>query len=210
MDKFQDGQRVMVRKTEDEIILAPPEPGTVRRIKISGATAHIELDVRVAREGVHRFPATDSRARYVLAYPEDCDPMNAADSQQLCFVPVDRFGRDHHSTLLYIETRCVDHGGKVIDENLRCDPKRHPGHGHNGRWDPKYGTRLVDNTVLSAHDDWDCIDDLEAAGLIERHGSTINPIFRLTTAGYAMASTLRRDRAERVFAKTAEKTASNV
>jgi len=49
----------------------------------------------------------------------------------------------------------------------------------------------------------DCIEDLEEAGLIEWHGSAVNPIFRLTEAGYAMASALRKERAERDFAKTA-------
>ena len=201
MDKFQSDQRVMVRKTENGVVLAPPQPGTVYRITISLGTAWIDLDERVDCAGVHPFPAGSKRGKRVVAYPSDCNPIEAfADSQNLCEVPVERFGRDHKSTLLYIETRCVDHGGKVIDENLRCDPKRHPGHGHLGRWDPKYGTRLVDDTVLSAHDDWDCIDDLVAAGLIERHGSTINPVFRVTEAGFAMVSALRRERAERVFA----------
>lgn len=210
MDKFQKAQRVMVRRTEDGILLAPPEPGTVRRIKISHDTAFIELDVRVDRTGVHPFPASDpTRGRFVVAYPDDCDPMDVADTQALCLVPVDRFGRDHISTLLYIESRCVDNAGKLQKENLRCNQSRHPIHAHaiddgsDGVWNPKYGTRLVDGTVLAAHDDWDCIDDLAAAGLVERHGSAMYPVFRLTDSGHAMVARLRKERAERVFAKTA-------
>ena len=209
MDKFQNAQRVMVRRTEDGVLLAPPEPGTVRRIKIRASTAFIELDVRVDRAGVHPFPASDpARGKYVIAYPNDCDPMNAADTQKLCFVPVERFGRDHISTLLYIESRYVDHAGKLLNDNLRCNQSRHPFHAHaiddgsDGVWNPKYGTRLVDGTVLAEHDDWDCIDDLVAASLIERHGSAMYPVFRLTDSGHAMVARLRKERAERVFAKT--------
>src|SRR4029079_15268500 len=99
--------------------------------------------------------------------------------------------------ILYIESRCVDHAGRLDDRNLRCNPERHTGHVKHGPWETAYGTRLSDGVVLAAHDDWDCIDDLEAAGLIERHGSAINSVFRLTSEVLCMVVMLRKERQER-------------
>lgn len=39
------------------------------------------------------------------------------------------WGRDHWSTLAFIETLCVDHHGGLSDKhrrNMRCNPERHP------------------------------------------------------------------------------------
>jgi hypothetical protein len=44
----------------------------------------------------------------------------------------------------------------------------------------KYPTRLRNDVELSDHDDWDCLDDAEAAGLIESAGTGINPTYKLT------------------------------
>jgi len=79
---------------------------------------------------------------------------------------------------------------------MRCDPKRHPllahadllGVLHDGG---KYPTRLKGGVELQDHDDWDCADDLETAGLIENIGTGANPRFRMTTEGNRMASLLR-------------------
>lgn len=129
-------------------------------------------------------------------------------------VPIELFGRDHWSTLLYVETRCVDYGGNLQRENMRCDPKRHPQFAHTNDGS-RYVTRLrvphpmpietlralaVEGgniTNLPDHDDWDCVDDLAAAGLLENIGTGANPKFRLTDKGWAFASRLRRWRAEK-------------
>ncbi|GAB2734739.1 hypothetical protein [Nocardioides pakistanensis] len=96
--------------------------------------------------------------------------------------PVDptRFGKDHYSSLLYVEVRAVDHKGFLAHDHMRCDGKRHPfllnakrrsiafgteqadAHG-------KYPTRLrrnADGTVdeLPDHDDYDCLGDMVACG----------------------------------------------
>lgn len=113
-------------------------------------------------------------------------------------IPSRYFGSDHDSTLLYLETRAVDHGGVPSFPNLRCDITRHPQFAHQatrllGRCPP---TRLMHDEELPDHDDWDCIEDMIAAGLIEWRRTGMNPVFWLTTAGWERAHHLRRVRAE--------------
>lgn len=107
----------------------------------------------------------------------------------------ERWGRDHQSVLLYLETRCVDYGGQVRTEQLRCNPTRHA-YGGGVRWSDKYTTRLREGVAAVGHDDWDCIDDLVAAGLVIWGGTGANPVFRLTDDGWREAGRLRRARAE--------------
>ncbi len=115
-------------------------------------------------------------------------------------VPVIRFGKDHWSTFAYIETCCVDNGGRVDLRRMRCNPERHPGlaglsvMGMNRAWEPRWGTRLKEG-IVADHDDHDCADDLEAAGLLENIGSGINPAFRLTAEGFQAAGLLRQHKA---------------
>lgn len=89
-----------------------------------------------------------------------------------------RFGRDHWSTLAYIETRTVDNKGLINHDGMRCDPQRHPimmqakgrallaGLRASGAG---YPTILAGGDALHDHDDYDCLDDLIAAGLLEVH-----------------------------------------
>lgn len=44
---------------------------------------------------------------------------------------------------------------------------------------------------MLGHDDWDCIEDLVAAGLVEWHGTGAQPVFRLTPEGERVAGLLR-------------------
>lgn len=62
---------------------------------------------------------------------------------------------------------------------LRCNPERHPMHAVNGKewrdawgsrlkgfWNPNHPNERFDEWQIPEHDDLDCLDDLEAAGLI--------------------------------------------
>jgi len=114
-------------------------------------------------------------------------------------VPIADFGRDHWSTFGYVETLCVDKDGLPDIRRMRCNPKTHPGLAHLP-WDKAYGTRLKGHmedfpNTLPMHDDWDCIDDLIAAGLMENIGNGINPKFKLTETGLAVAAALRAHKA---------------
>ncbi len=92
--------------------------------------------------------------------------------------PVDpaRFGHDHWSTFAYVETRTVDHRGTIDHDQMRCNSSRHPvmrsaktgflaASGDGSR----YPTQLAGDEELPGHDDYDCLDDLIAAGLLEVH-----------------------------------------
>ena len=113
-------------------------------------------------------------------------------------VPVSMWAKDHWSTFAYIETRCVDHKGIPAREHMRCDIELHPGLGHHrmglppsGVTTERYPTRLRDGVLLHDHDDWSCVDDMEAAGLLKWEGTGIHPIFVLTEKGKTVAGRLR-------------------
>ena len=115
-------------------------------------------------------------------------------------VPIERWGRDHWSVFAYAETCCVDGQGNIGRPDHRriyCDSDRHP-----GRWNywgnprqGKYPIRLAGDELLYDYDEWDCIDDLESAGLLELLGTGINPLFRMTELGLEYAARLRQHKA---------------
>lgn len=120
-------------------------------------------------------------------------------------VPIEMFGKDHWSTFAYIETRIVDHKGVPVRDHMRTDVDRHPGllgdtqsmHGIGTRpGDKKYPTRLKGGVDLKDHDDWDCVDDLAKAGLLEIHGTGINPMYKMTELGWKVAHQLRTFKAD--------------
>jgi hypothetical protein len=114
-------------------------------------------------------------------------------------VQMSEFGNDHWSLLAYVETLCVDSRGNGIGEidkrRLSCNPKRHPVHAVNEasgvRWKDDYSTRLAEGAKpVLGHDDWDCLDDLEAEGLIEIM-SEANGFVVLSDRGRELASRIR-------------------
>ena len=109
-------------------------------------------------------------------------------------IPMSQFGRDHWSTFAYLESRCVNHRGRPDRQHMRCDPERHPLHQNRGTHTGKTPspTRLGNGNEVHEHDDWDCVDDLATAGLVQIEGSGIDPIWRLTEHGHKVAAALRR------------------
>lgn len=110
-------------------------------------------------------------------------------------IDIERWGRDHWSTLLYIEDICTNGDGEPVSERMR----QWPGRPRRGKcrlpWTPPckgYPTRLNDGTEVTEHDDFDCVDDMVCAGLVEWHGTGLRPVLTLTELGWAMASALRR------------------
>lgn len=102
-------------------------------------------------------------------------------------VPMHLWGRDHWSTFAYVGY--VATGEREIDKDkMRTDLDRHPhGEGYRKRMlgagsDKKYPTRLRGGTELPDHDDWDCLDDAVAAGLLT-WGTWTVPWVVLTDAG---------------------------
>jgi hypothetical protein len=97
-------------------------------------------------------------------------------------IPVEAWGRDHNSTLLYAETRAVDHGGclSATDPHMRV-----------GR---KYPTRLPNKVEVHGHTDYDCLADAQAAGFLT--WDETEQIVRFTDDGWTYVHSLRRERAE--------------
>jgi hypothetical protein len=109
-------------------------------------------------------------------------------------IPPAAWGRDHFSTLLYLETRIVDVGGVVSPLKLRARASGYP-------------TVLRDGERAN-HGGLDCIEDMRAAGLVEGGGRNTfaahevsggpNPRkqpfapFALTHKGWQLAHFLRR------------------
>jgi hypothetical protein len=120
-------------------------------------------------------------------------------------ITMDRFGKDHWSTFAYIETRCVDYKGVPDRAHMRCNENNHPGlcDFRTPKWNPEHGTRLHGyfedrnnpDLFVAGHDDWDCADDLEEAGLIEIGGTGIHPIFKMTELGNKIAAQIRAHKA---------------
>lgn len=94
-------------------------------------------------------------------------------------VEVAQWGRDHASTLLYVETCNVDRSGKIEDARMRVDGHQHP-------------TRLREGE-LHGHSDWDVLADLEHFGLVQK----VADAWLLTDLGWKVAHRLRVARARR-------------
>lgn len=109
-------------------------------------------------------------------------------------IAMSRWGADHWSTLAYLETRAVDHGGRISRQRMRCNPKLHPGLAHS-TWEKEYPTRLRGGELQHDHDDWSCVDDFEAHGFIVVEGTGMYPLIRFTAAGLHLATQLRAHRA---------------
>jgi hypothetical protein len=94
-------------------------------------------------------------------------------------IPIESWGKDHLSTLIYAETRAVDYNGHINDVHMRVDRK--------------YPTRLNNGVTVAGHTDYDCLADAQAAGLLTFDGTTV----KLTDDGWAFVGKLRRARAEK-------------
>ncbi len=111
-------------------------------------------------------------------------------------LPMSVWGKDHFSTLAYLETSAVDHGGRLNNEHMRCAVQIHPLVAHRTRDDGRrYPTILRDGSEQPDHDDWSCLEDFVTAGLIVayyRDGEgrrEVNVSF--TPAGIRLAHSLR-------------------
>lgn len=129
--------------------------------------------------------------------------------------PVQTFGKDHWSLLAYVECLCVDGTkgiGQIDRRRVRCNENTHPLLNSNvtGTWKNEYSTRLAGffdfehradpqkasdaGLQILGHDDWDCLDDLEAAGFVEIL-TLANAAVRMTKAGNKVAGELRTHKA---------------
>ena len=87
------------------------------------------------------------------------------------YVPGTDWGQDHWSTFAYLETRAVDGKGIIDNTKMRCNARLHREFANTGRGIPidgaKYPTLLAGGVKLEKHDDWSCLEDMVAAGLVK-------------------------------------------
>lgn len=114
---------------------------------------------------------------------------------------INQFGKDHWDLFTHIEYRIMNHQGRLSLVHLRV---KNPALQQNmmgiNMWKAEYGTRLFgywnkDGSVNSKlrilnHDDFDCLDDLEEAGLIKSFGTGLNPVYKLTKKGVKVVGLL--------------------
>ncbi len=108
-------------------------------------------------------------------------------------IPIDEFGRDHYSLLLYVESVCVDCKGVPDLRRVRCNEKTRPYmvDGHR-KWDELNATRLRGDKRQPKHDDWDCFNDMAGVGWMSNIGTGLAPKWHLTEVGWCMAHLVRR------------------
>ena len=131
--------------------------------------------------------------------------------------PVEKFGKDHWSLMAYVEHCCVngrDGIGEIDRRRVRCNPNTNHMlagvYSNDTQWRLNHSTRLFGffdfdgrsepekaiaaGLQLRDHDDWDCLDDLEAAGYVEVL-SLVNGFVKMTEKGCNVAAKLRAHKA---------------
>ena len=105
---------------------------------------------------------------------------------------IENWGKDHWSLLAYIETCCVDYGGKLDLKKMRVNNNKCPfGNGNGFGWENAWSSPLKDGTLIDGHDDLDVLDDLIKEELCENIGTEINPMIKLTERGLKVTQDLR-------------------
>lgn len=108
-------------------------------------------------------------------------------------IKMEQFGKDHWSTFAYCETLAVDRKGVVDQIRMRLNGDDYPTRLKGFFVE---GGKKDESKVVYGHNDYDCIDDLEEAGLIQNIGTGTNPIVRLTDLGRKIAAQLREFKAQ--------------
>ena len=118
------------------------------------------------------------------------------------YVPVEKWGRDHWSTLAYFRSVEIDRAGFLV----KADPRMRMGRYHyrvlKARepaipMTPEYGSRLNDDTFIPGHDDIHCISDFAEAGLLTCDDSGVEPgeTLHLSPKGVQLAEALLQHKA---------------
>lgn len=119
------------------------------------------------------------------------------ESYKDAYVPINLWGRDHWSTMGYLDTVIVNKGYT----QMRLDPRMRAGRrNYRVLWeasrslpqdwqygfsnavvmDNKYGSRLNDGTYAVGHDDWHCVQDFANEGLLTVDVGALEPEVKFT------------------------------
>lgn len=124
------------------------------------------------------------------------------------YIPIELWGKDHWSTLAYLEACAVDCHGLVDNRRMRCNPRLHREFAYVNPFGrvvdgSRYPTRTKAGDV-QPHDDWSCLEDLVAAGLVraywrlrypERSFGGAQTKVELTDLGLTIVAALRAHKA---------------
>lgn len=132
----------------------------------------------------------------------DWEPFEIEDIDKSLYIPIARWGLDHWSTLAYLETRAVDDHGIIDNRKMRCNPRLHRPFAHSADG-TNCPTRLRNGEIANHHDDWSCLEDMVAAGIliayfrVAKHGEVFGGSqgrIELTDEGRKIANDLRTHR----------------
>jgi hypothetical protein len=124
------------------------------------------------------------------------------------YIPSAVWGKDHWTTLAYVETVATDCAGFQVGSDARMrtnrrhfrvmqdclKPRRAKAGGIGLVMDPvAHATRLNDGQTVEGHDDWNCVQDLANEGLFNLDASGVEPgiTLHLSTKGQAWCAKLR-------------------
>lgn len=129
------------------------------------------------------------------------------------YIPISHWGRDHWTTLAYIETVMVDMGGFQVGSDARMKSNRRnyrvmardcpkPLRATNQAaslalvMEPHHATKLNDGQQVPNHDDWACVQDMGAEGLFAEGIDNIEPgvVLKFSEKGNRVANALREFR----------------
>lgn len=109
-------------------------------------------------------------------------------------IPMNKWGRDHWSTLAFVATVMADRGQFVMtgDARMRSNRKNFQAMpSTNGIVMRKeHGSRLSDGSSVEDHDDWCCIQDFAAEGLLTVEEIDVGERFRFSNKGQALVTSL--------------------
>jgi hypothetical protein len=129
------------------------------------------------------------------------------------YIPGSYWGRDHWTTLAYIETVMTDLAGFQVGADPRmksnrrnfrvmsqqcAKPKRASNQGCAMAlvMEPQHATKLNDGQQIPNHDDWACVQDMAAEGLFVQAPHEVEPrvILQFSEKGNKIANALREFR----------------
>jgi hypothetical protein len=129
-------------------------------------------------------------------------------------IPVEYWGKDHYSTLAYVETIMVDSAGFEVglDPRMRAnrrnfrvllEGRRSPRRPSLTSWkmaramEPQHTSFLKLGATSENHDDWSCLQDMAAAGLFTERADCIEPgnTLHLSDLGKRIVTELREFKA---------------
>lgn len=124
------------------------------------------------------------------------------------YVPMEKWGRDHWSTLAYMETVIVEHTVFTVklDPRMRQTRRMHrvlseysppKDFDRSVPMDRDDGTVLADGSIIKGHDDWACVQDIANLGLLNVGPEDVDVGVDLTfsDAGMKLAAELRAHKA---------------